>query len=85
MPCVSRHIRAKSALPSRTAKGLPTVTLVLSCITRQYVIQVSDRRLTDLDTGEPIVDPDNNAVGFCKAVDFCGQMAFSYTGLVLQR
>jgi len=42
------------------------VTLILSCATQEYVVQVSDRRLT---RGEEIADDDAN-----KAVLFCGRM-----------
>lgn len=50
------------------------MTLILSQITQDYVIQVSDRRLT-YDNGS-IGDDEAN-----KAVLYCGQFAFSYTGL----
>jgi hypothetical protein len=51
------------------------MTLVLSLLTSNYVVQVSDRRLTNPDTGETLEDDVN------KAVVFCGRVAFSYTGL----
>ena len=50
------------------------MTLILSCLTEEYAIQVSDRRLTNLK-GEVIEDNEN------KAVDWGGQVAFGYTGL----
>lgn len=51
------------------------MTLVLSCLTQEYVVQVSDRRLTFIDDGT-VKDDDTN-----KAVVFCGHIAFGYTGL----
>jgi hypothetical protein len=51
------------------------MTLILNCITREYVLQVSDRRLVNLVDGKPCKSDEN------KAVDFCGRMAFAYTGL----
>ena len=51
------------------------MTLILSFLTQEYVVQVSDRRLTDARTGQ-LVEDDSN-----KAVLFCGRMAFGYTGL----
>lgn len=53
------------------------MTLILSCMTQEYVVQVSDRRLTDFDTGSVVEDQSNKTLFFCG----CGQMAFAYTGL----
>jgi len=50
------------------------MTLVLGCLTKDYAIQVSDRRTIDLDGN--IVDNDRN-----KAVAFDGRYAFAYSGL----
>jgi hypothetical protein len=50
------------------------MTLVLSCITPEFLVQVSDRRLTKLDGS--LVDDEAN-----KAVLFVGQFLFAYTGL----
>jgi hypothetical protein len=50
------------------------MTLVLSCITPSFVVQVSDRRLTKLDGS--LADDETN-----KAVLFLGHFVFSYTGL----
>jgi hypothetical protein len=50
------------------------VTLILSCLTPEYVLQVSDRRLTMLDGS--VRDDDAT-----KAVVFELQVAFGYTGL----
>jgi len=50
------------------------MTLILSCLTNEYVIQVSDRRLT-FPNGEIAEDNEN------KAVDWAGQVIFGYTGL----
>jgi len=51
------------------------MTLILSCITDDYVFQVSDRLLTDSVKKLPI-GPEAN-----KAVDFWGKVNFGYTGL----
>lgn len=51
------------------------MTLILSCATQEYVVQVSDRRLVTLPDGQ-LRDDDTN-----KAVVFCGRMVFAYTGL----
>lgn len=50
------------------------MTLILSCITREYVVQVSDRKVTAID-GSWSENHRN------KAVFFCGHSAFAYTGL----
>jgi hypothetical protein len=50
------------------------MTLVISCLTEEYAIQVSDRRLTN-SRGEVVEDNEN------KAIDWGGQVAFGYTGL----
>ncbi len=50
------------------------MTLILSCITREYVVQASDRRLTTLD-GSLFEDRAN------KAIFFCGHSVFAYTGI----
>jgi hypothetical protein len=44
-------------------------------MTHDYVVQVSDRRLTDFETGAVVEDHSN------KTLFFCGQSAFAYTGL----
>jgi hypothetical protein len=51
------------------------MTLILSCMTHEYVVQVSDRRLTNIETGSVEEDQSN------KTLFFCGQTAFAYTGL----
>lgn len=51
------------------------MTLLLACLTQQYAIQVSDRRVTDLRTGD-LRDDNRN-----KAVVFMGNHAVCYTGL----
>ena len=51
------------------------MTLVLNMLTHDYVVQVSDRRLTDLNTEKPLNVPAN------KAILFCGHIVFGYTGL----
>ena len=49
------------------------MTLILSCLTRDYVVQVSDRRVVATD-GSWREDRAN------KASFFCGHSSFSYTG-----
>jgi hypothetical protein len=54
------------------------MTLILSCATAKYVVQVSDRRLTwtrGPNAGRVADDRSN------KAVVFCDRMSFAYTGL----
>jgi hypothetical protein len=51
------------------------MTLILSVIARDFVVQASDRRLTSFPTGQVIEDDAN------KAIFFCGQSAIAYTGL----
>ena len=51
------------------------MTIILSTITRDYVVQVVDRRLTDTITRE-LCDDDAT-----KAVLFHGHIAWAYTGL----
>lgn len=48
------------------------MTLILSALTRDYVVQVSDRQLS---RGGKAIDPPTN-----KSVVFCGHLAFGYTG-----
>lgn len=52
------------------------MTLILSCITRDYAVQVADRRLVGSDGR--IYDDDAN-----KMTLFDGRIAFSYTGLAV--
>jgi hypothetical protein len=51
------------------------MTLILSVLTRDCVIQVSDRRLVSLDTGCAVEDERN------KTVLWCGRLSFGFTGL----
>jgi len=54
------------------------MTLILSLATHDYIVQVSDRRLT-IDSGSQLgklLDDDSN-----KATLFCSRMSFAYTGL----
>lgn len=51
------------------------MTLILSCITERFVVQVSDRCLSDLRTGRPIEQEAN------KAVFLSNRVAFGFTGL----
>lgn len=51
------------------------MTLVLSCLTPECVIQVSDRRLSNVESGRALPGQ------FNKAVCFTNRIAFSYTGL----
>ena len=54
------------------------MTFVLSCVTPEYVYQVSDRRLTWLNGAQRghVVDDERN-----KSVLVDGRIAFAYTGL----
>ncbi len=51
------------------------MTLILSCITEHFVVQVSDRCLSDLRTGRAIEQEAN------KAVFLSNRVAFAFTGL----
>ena len=51
------------------------MTLVLSCLTQQFAIQVSDKRVTRIADGQLTDDKRN------KGTQFCAQMAFAYSGL----
>ena len=51
------------------------MTLILSCVTNKYVFQISDRLLTDINTGRPVKVEKN------KAVDFWGKAVIGYTGI----
>jgi hypothetical protein len=50
------------------------MTLIISCITRDFVMQVSDRRVSVPEMG--LIEDRAN-----KALFFCGQSAWAYTGL----
>jgi len=50
------------------------MTLILTCLTYEHIVQVADRRLT-LPDGT-LYDDDTN-----KAVFYCGRVAVAYTGL----
>jgi hypothetical protein len=52
------------------------MTLILSCLTPEHVIQVADRRLTAPDRGGELVDDDTN-----KVVQYESHLCFAYTGL----
>ena len=51
------------------------MTLVLSCLTRDFVVQVSDQRITSLATGDVMDDSRN------KATVWCSSLVFAYSGL----
>src|ERR1044072_3631718 len=51
------------------------MTLILSCLTREYAIQVSDKRITDMKSGSIREETRN------KGVQFCNHMVFAYSGL----
>jgi hypothetical protein len=51
------------------------MTQILTCLTQRHIVQVSDRRLTDLRTGDPVDDE------ACKAVIFANRASFGFTGL----
>jgi len=52
---------------------MPIVTLILTAVTRDSIVQVSDRRLTRSDG---TLFDDNTT----KAILFCGRLAIGYTG-----
>jgi hypothetical protein len=52
------------------------MTLILTCLTHEHIVQVADRRLTMPDG--TLYDDDTN-----KAVFYCGRVAVAYTGLAL--
>jgi hypothetical protein len=54
-----------------------SVTLVLSMITKDWVAQVSDRRLVWLEQDKVVRSDDERN----KAVVWCGRLVFGYTGL----
>jgi hypothetical protein len=51
------------------------MTLILTCLTHDFIVQISDRRLGDLVTGIPKDDDANKVVAYWNIA------AFSYTGL----
>jgi len=51
------------------------VTLVLTCLTPEYVVQVSDKRVTRFSDGAVVDDLRN------KGTMYCAEMGFGYTGL----
>lgn len=52
------------------------MTLILTCLTDEHIVQVADRRLTMPDG--TLYDDDTN-----KAVFYCGRVAVAYTGLAI--
>jgi tetratricopeptide (TPR) repeat protein len=55
------------------------MTLILNCLTHDYLFQVSDRRLVYTDKNGDVKDiRDDNAN---KAIFYCGHITFGYTGL----
>jgi hypothetical protein len=52
------------------------MTLILTCLAHEHIVQVADRRLT-MPNGA-LYDDDTN-----KAVFYCGRVAVAYTGLAL--
>jgi hypothetical protein len=52
------------------------MTLILTCLAHEHIVQVADRRLTMPDG--KLYDDDTN-----KAVFYCGRVAVAYTGLAL--
>jgi hypothetical protein len=51
-----------------------TVTLILTCATREYVVQASDRRIS---WNDPSREPYDQG----KAIFYCGRIAVAYTGV----
>ena len=73
----TRTISRETATIKRSCRRVEyesVMTLILSCITREYVVQASDRKVTAFD-GSWFENQRN------KAVFFCGHSAFAYTGL----
>jgi hypothetical protein len=56
-------------------RSAPQMTLVLSCLTRDFVVQVSDRYITQPQTGELMEDARNKATLWCQI------LGFAYSGL----
>lgn len=52
------------------------MTLILTCLAHEHIVQVADRRLTMPDGR--LYDDDTN-----KAIFYCGRVAVAYTGLAL--
>jgi hypothetical protein len=50
------------------------MTLIITCLTHEHIVQVSDRRLTYSDGR--LYDDDTN-----KALFYCGRVAVAYTGI----
>ena len=55
---------------------ITSMTLILSCINKDTIYQISDRRLIQLQEPYSVVDDESN-----KAVLLDGRIAFGYTGL----
>ncbi len=51
------------------------MTLILTCLTHEFIVQLSDRRLVNIATRKPEDDDTNKVVGYWNIA------AFSYTGL----
>jgi hypothetical protein len=51
------------------------MTLVLGCLTENFVVQVADRRMTDANTGKILYDDQN------KGTQYETTMSFAYSGL----
>ncbi len=51
------------------------MTLILTCVTSQFVVQVSDRRLTRASDGQIVENPHN------KALFVCGYATYAFAGL----
>ncbi len=54
------------------------MTVILTCLTNEYVVQASDRQLSTIDD-KGRVTPTNNASN--KALTYKNQFAFAYTEL----
>lgn len=59
----------------RLGGTLQGMTLIISVLTPSYVLQVSDKRVTSIADGS-LIDDDR-----VKAVQYCNQMLFSYSGV----
>jgi hypothetical protein len=72
---LTRSLQAAERPAEEFVERRNAMTLVLSCLTPNYVIQVSDQRITRIADGALIDDLRN------KGTMFCAEMGFGYTGL----
>jgi hypothetical protein len=58
------------------------MTLILTCVTPHYVVQVSDRRLTRASDGQMVENPQNKTPFVCGYATKVGALADVGIGLV---